>query len=622
MDVELDRKTAHTMKEYLSDARCMQDMFVWVWRELTNAAGKALAKKMLVVMTISYILGVAKPWVLGMVFDGCAKGHARPDMVIGGLALCGAILLIGQILNRKFLLYREWIFGENWRQLDKRTTELFFEKSLGTHNEENNLLNEANIKKGHERVMRLTGLALFEGTETLLGLILPFAALWLMDTGAALIMSVMLCAHVFWSLFLNQRMMKECLPIDKKWREMNRFRAERLDHVEWVKVNAKENEELGELGKKFTDALAPDRKFWTWFIEQIIRRGIVDYLFLLVIMSWGVYRVWLGDMPVGLLFPLFSWTSQIADNLWRVGHLEHEINFLTPAILAMKEALTMPKGLSVAQNPVVMRAGAPCRIEFRNVSYEYSSQKNADGTFSPLPVLKNISFTIEPGEKVAVIGASGVGKTTVMKLLLRYMDPTQGTILIDGVDLKDIDLGSWLRLIGYVPQQAQILDGTIRYNLLYGVSAAEKTCMSDEQLWRIMKLLQIDFGERLTHGLDTMVGRNGIKLSGGQAQRVMIGSAVMKDPRFMVIDEATSSLDTTTERLVQEGLEKVLTHDRGALIITHRLNTVRRICDRFILLSANGEGSKVAAIADNFEQLAETSKEFCSLARDQGLLCQ
>jgi ABC-type multidrug transport system fused ATPase/permease subunit len=199
------------------------------------------------------------------------------------------------------------------------------------------------------------------------------------------------------------------------------------------------------------------------------------------------------------------------------------------------------------------------------------------------------------------------------------MDPTEGRILIDGVDLREVNLGTWLTQIGYVAQQFEVFNGTIRYNLTYGLSEERKRTITDQDIWDIMRTLQIDFGDRLNDGLDTRIGYNGIKLSGGQNQRLMIGAAALKEPRFMIIDEATSSLDATTERLVQDGLEKVL-DNCGALIVTHRLNTVRRICDRFILIDRiDGRGGTIQAVANSFEELADISDTFRTLAADQGI---
>jgi len=619
-DIDLDRKLAKDWREYLKDVWAMGGMLIWVWQEFITFKGKKLVKKMLWIRTVVYMINVANPWVLSMVFDGLNPENPQLFMVARGLALCGLAIYFGHFLNYKQMSYQELLFGENFCPLVERTTELFLEKSVGTHMDEGNLLNKTNVKKGHERVSQLKNLILFDGTESILELIFPFLALWFLDWKIALAISGMLIIHLGWSLILNQKVLGEGIPIDRKFRSMDRYRDERLDQYERVKNNAKEEDELKTLTRMAEEVINLDRKLWLWHLGQVMMRGVIDYSFLIAAMIYGAYKVWHGEMTLGLLFPLYSWTRQLADNLWRIGHIEKEINFITPAILAVKEALTMPIGLDIAKEPKHLSKETSCRIEFKNVSYIYSEQKEQKGKIrGAIPVLRNISFIIEPEERVALIGPTGVGKTTIIKLLLRHMEPTSGSILIDGIDLRELDLDSWLRLVGYISQEPQILSGTIRYNLLYGLSEKEKAKVSDDELWKIMRLLQIDFEARLTHGLKTVVGPRGIKLSGGQAQRVMIGAAVMKNPRFMIIDEATSSLDSTTEKLVQEGLKKVLTKNRGALVIAHRLGTVRS-CNKFIMLSGNGHGSEIVAIANSFEELAENFSEFRILAQDQGIV--
>lgn len=152
----------------------------------------------------------------------------------------------------------------------------------------------------------------------------------------------------------------------------------------------------------------------------------------------------------------------------------------------------------------------------------------------------------------------------------------------------------------------------------------EREQVKDTDLWEIMQLLQVDFGERLQNGLDTRVGRHGMKLSGGQAQRLMIAAAVIKQPSFMVIDEATSSLDSITEREVQHGLKVVLTRNVGALIVAHRLSTVRYLCDRFILVrnldAFSSEENQIEAIGSSFEELYATSPTFRSLSDAQEIV--
>ena len=480
--------------------------------------------------------------------------------------------------------------------------------------DESNLLNEANLKKGYFKVEQLQDVLQWDGLEGCLNIILTFFILYFFDWKSGLMVSLMLLIHLFWSISINRRMIKDGIKIDKKWRELNRFRVERLDNVIRVKTNNKEEDELRELGRKFDKFIIPDRKLWLWFVEITNRREIPSYLILFAIIAYGIYRVWIGDLNLGFLYPLFSWSNKLTDSLWRIGEVERQLNFIIPSVLSFKEALTIKDIIKVSENPVFLPKDAPCKIEFCDVSYVYPDR---DGKNKQ--ILDNISLTINPGEKVGIIGVSGAGKSTMSSLFLKNMHPVSGCIKIDGIDLADVDLGSWLDLVGYIPQHHQIMNGTIRYNLLYGLPDKEKYKVSDKDLWKMMKLLQIDFGDRLTSGLDTKVGRGGIKLSGGQAQRLMIGSAVIKKPRFMIIDEATSSLDATTEKWVQKGLEKVL-GNMGAMIITHRLNTIRRICDKFVVLSGNGSGSRIIAEAENFEELAKICPEFRSLAKDQGIV--
>lgn len=622
MDAELNRSVPHNWKDYIKDALRVKELAMWIWKEFSNQKCKELSKKMFLATAIICLIDVITPWVLSTVFDGLNPKNLNLSAVIFGLIMFGIMIIIGRMVHYKQGTYREIIYGEKLRQLDKRTTELFFAKSLGTHIDEGTLLNEANIKKGYERILQLEDMAIGQGTQTLLNLTFCFFALWFLGWRPAALVTAMIIFYLIWTLFMNQKVMEKGIPIDEKWRNMTRFRIERWGQIERVKTNSKESDEVKELGRLFDDAINPDRKLWLWYIKQVLKREYVNHFVLLSIMFYGVFEVWHGRMTLGLLYPLFTWTSQFTNNLWLIGHFEHQINWATPSILALQDALNLPKGLTTTERPKHLPKSSPCRVEFQNVNFTYSVQPNGSKQNDSLvPVLNDISFAIEPGEKVALIGSSGAGKTTIMRLLLRYMDPTSGKIKIDSLDLRDLKLSSWLCLVGYIPQQAQIFDGTIRYNLLYGLPDSEKEKISDEELWDTIHLLKIDFGKRLTNGLDTLVGRDGIKLSGGQAQRIMIGAAVIKKPRFMVIDEATSSLDSSTEKLVQEGLKQVLTDDRGALIITHRLNTVRRICNKFIMLSENGgdKGSKIVAITSSFEKLASESYEFRSLALDQGI---
>jgi len=209
------------------------------------------------------------------------------------------------------------------------------------------------------------------------------------------------------------------------------------------------------------------------------------------------------------------------------------------------------------------------RLAFEQVSFAYDARQ---------PVLTGVSFDAEPGELVAIVGPTGAGKTTVMNLLHRFYDPTEGRITVDGTDLRQVTLESWYSQIALVPQDTILFGGTILDNIRYGnreatedvVKEASRAAHADEFIMR--------FPERY----QTVVGEKGVNLSGGQRQRIAIARAVLKDPRILLLDEATSSLDTESERLVQEALERLM-KGRTTFVVAHRLTTIQG-ADRILVL--------------------------------------
>lgn len=625
-EIELDRKIAKNWREYLSETTKMKNMIVWVWKCLMNKDGRRLTFIIFCLMSVSAIISVLNPATIGSIINSVkatldSKENTTTHSLINGLLILIFLLSIRRITEYLKGRSREFLFRHNHSNLNSTTSRLFFEKSLGMHIKESKLLNESIIKKGHERVAALQETIIFDGLEVLLSLSFSFCAAWLLSPKLGLLMLAVGIMHISWSLFLNQRMFRDSLPIDKKWRYLTRYRTERWERVERVKTNCKVAEEMDYMDNFFDETCEEDGRFWLWFIKHCAIRGALSYLIgWFVAIIYGIYLVRTGEMTLGWIYPWITYSTTFIDNLWRVGDLEQKVNFFTPAILSFKKGLELPLDLYKSANTISLPKDSPNKIEFINVCYDFENAPsiNRKALKNP-PVLSNVSFTIEPGEKIALIGPTGVGKSTIIKLLLRFMDPTSGKILIDGVDLRELDLDSWLSRVGYIPQDQQIMNGTVRYNMTYGLTKEEATKISDDDIWKVMRSLQIDFGTRLADGLDTKIGYGGIDLSGGQKQRLMIGAAAMKNPLFMAIDEATSSLDATTEKLVQDGLEHVL-RNRGALIVTHRLNTVRRVCDRFIVIdSDDAQGSQVVADGNNFEELAIRSAKFRELAKDQGI---
>ena len=220
------------------------------------------------------------------------------------------------------------------------------------------------------------------------------------------------------------------------------------------------------------------------------------------------------------------------------------------------------------------------KIEFRNVSFSY--QEDTEEGESLQHVLSNFNLIIEPGKKIAIIGETGVGKSTISRLIPRFYEVNEGEILIDDVPIKQYELSSLRRTIGHVQQDVFIFYGTIKDNILYG-----KPDATMEEIIEAAKRANIhDFIMSLEEGYDTITGERGVKLSGGQKQRIAIARLFLKQPQIVILDEATSSLDNATERYIQASFDK-LTIDKTSIIIAHRLSTIRH-CDEIIVLGKEG----------------------------------
>jgi len=277
-----------------------------------------------------------------------------------------------------------------------------------------------------------------------------------------------------------------------------------------------------------------------------------------------------GALTVGDFVMVNAYMIQIMLPLGFLGSVYRDIRQGIVDMDAMFDLLERPA-------EVVDRPGAPPlavtrgRIEFRDVSFGYEPER---------PILHGLDLVVEPGQTVAVVGPSGAGKSTIARLLFRFYDVTGGAVLIDGQDVRDVTQASLRAQIGIVPQDTVLFNDTIYYNIAYGRPEASRADV--EAAARAAQIAS--FVARLPRGFDTMVGERGLKLSGGEKQRVGIARTLLKDPPILVLDEATSALDTGTERDIQESLRAV-GRGRSVIVIAHRLSTVVD-ADRIVVLEA------------------------------------
>lgn len=291
---------------------------------------------------------------------------------------------------------------------------------------------------------------------------------------------------------------------------------------------------------------------------------------MLTCMIMSALAVQRGEQTLGDFVLINMFLMQLSIPLNFIGFVYREIRQGLTDIEAMFELLEVPAEVvdKPAAKPLEVESG---KITFENVSFHYEPDR---------PILRDVSFEVPAGHTVAIVGPSGAGKSTISRLLFRFYDVQEGAIRIDGQDLRDIEQKSLRAAIGMVPQDTVLFNDTIAYNVRYGRVEA-----SDEEVREAANRAQIgDFIERLPQGFDTPVGERGLKLSGGEKQRVAIARTLLKAPPILVLDEATSALDTQTEQEIKAALD-IVSQNRTTVVIAHRLSTVTD-ADEIIVLEA------------------------------------
>jgi len=372
--------------------------------------------------------------------------------------------------------------------------------------------------------------------------------------------------------------------------------ADALTNILNIKMFARSENEKARFATRTAQEEQDRRHAWFMHTHQIVFQGLLIAGMELVSMFLAI-KLWVaGDITLGTVVLIQTYLFLLFDVVWNIGrNITKFLNALADAQEAV-EIFESPMHITDPTLPEAVRMNKGALL-FSNVSFAYNEKR---------VIFNNLSLAISAGQHVGLVGHSGAGKTTITKLLLRFHDVTEGSITIDGQDIRAVTQDALRARIAYVPQESILFHRTLSENISYGKPEA-----SFEEIVAVAKRAHAhDFIQKLTHGYDTLVGERGIKLSGGERQRIAIARAMLKDAPILILDEATSSLDSLSERYIQEGFDELM-KGRTTLVIAHRLSTIVRM-DRILVFDGG------AIVEDGtHEELLKKNGVYAELWKEQ-----
>jgi ATP-binding cassette, subfamily B, bacterial len=407
----------------------------------------------------------------------------------------------------------------------------------------------------------------------------------------ALIMLATVPIVVISAMFFGRYIRKLMRARQDQLAETNVVVEETMQSIQTVKAYTNEDFEVKRYSSSLTEMVSIS-------LKAARMRGLFAAFIIFVMFGALFFIIWQaaimvekGEMLKGDLLDFAVFTGIIGTAIASLGNFYTEIVSAIGATERILDIMDQPSEVTVQTLTAPKgKQRFSGEISYRDVHFSYPSRPD-------MPVLKGVSFDIAAGSKIALVGASGGGKSTIMQLLLQFYGLGTGEILVDGQSIYDYELSLYRQNIGIVPQEVLLFGGSIRENIAYGRPGS-----SDEEIIEAARQANAwDFINSFPEGLDTLVGERGVKLSGGQRQRVAIARAILKDPAILLLDEATSSLDAESEKLVQEALNKLMV-GRTSIIIAHRLATVRDVDCIYVLdggtIIEKGTHDELSAIPD------------------------
>lgn len=570
-----------------------------------------------ILITIVQVLAVFTPYLFGKVVDAVIEGNARLTMMFLGASL------LFTIFQQQIVWYiKEWIdiskLDSNIdRALSRISLARMFQFSIGQHINEHSGVKQTIVNKGQSSMQNLVNSFIYEILQVGLHILVTLAILIFFDWKVGLTALGFLLFHVLVAYRRNRAYFPKVDEVRKKNQSQSKLQSELFRNSTLVIAEAQEDRTVKEFDESYEKVTHFTITVWLDYIKAYYGQKFILIFGRYATLALGTYFIFMGYHSAGMFVTFYAWAGAIFDNINQLMNVQRRLMFQIVEIRKYFDLLDIAPDIDPNSNGKRIE-NLQGKIEFKNVNFAYPYRQSVKEQEAEVlnekvedHAIENVSFTIPAGAKVGFVGASGSGKTTIVSLIRRFYDATSGEIFIDDVALKELDL-RWLRSrIGNVEQKIDLFDRSIKDNILFGLPE-EKQDVGDGKLKQVIEEASLtDFITKLKdHGFDTVIGEGGIKVSGGERQRIGIARALIKDPKILIFDEATSALDSINEKLIHEAINRSA-KGRTTIMIAHRLSTVMDADIIFVV----SEGKIVDS--GKHKELKERCAEYQDLIKNQ-----
>jgi len=571
----------------INKPKALKGFWSRLWK-LIEPSHKAIIGLMVFIMAFE-IVRLIGPYLLKLIIDLIVdfKSEYIGKIFILAIAMLGINQLVSVIdyfADKKIIQ----IILDIELYLSMRAQRKMLELPLGYHEKENTGNKIIKIQRGIDKIDELLSNAFWEVVPTFFQVIFTTIVLFWIDYRFGLAISFFIPIFAYLSIRANKTVFPYRQIRHDSYEEASGQMAQSIININTVKSFVQEKREENNYLSLKEKIKKNHLMEFNIFLNYNIGRNLVIDLGRVSLLLLGVYLAWKGNITVGSLVFIITISEKALLSLFRISRLYDRV-------MDSSEAITRLYSLEQEKSSVVNQANGKKpknivgQITFKDVDFSY------DG--SRVKALNKVNLKINSGCLTALVGPSGGGKTTIARMIYRHYDPQAGEVQIDGMNIKKMDLFALRRLIAIVPQEVEIFNTSALENISYAKPNAVR-----EEIIAAARIANADeFIKDLPKGYDTLVGERGIKLSGGQRQRMGIARAILANPRILIFDEATSSLDSYSEKLIQDAIDKI-SKGRTMIIIAHRLSTIKK-ADKIVVL----EKGKVVEEGSHFE-LAKTDR--------------